>query len=77
MKISKTFRYSRIKLYKRKKKTKYKTMPFLGQDWRSSGDEWIKTEQGWERIKVLESILHNINDGYIKKSLLLKPRFHI
>lgn len=52
-------------------------MPFLGQDWRSSGDEWIKTEQGWERIKVLESILHNINDGYIKKSLLLKPRFHI
>lgn len=38
-------------------------MPFLGKDWRSSGDEWIKTEQGWERIKVLECILDNLNNG--------------
>lgn len=38
-------------------------MPFLGKDWRSNGDEWIKTEQGWERIKVLERILDNLNNG--------------
>ncbi len=43
-------------------------MPFLGKDWRSSGDEWIKTEQGWERIKVLESILDNLNSGLSNRS---------
>jgi hypothetical protein len=37
-------------------------MPFLGKDWRSSGEQWIRTEHGWERIKVLESILDNLND---------------
>ncbi|CAM5131497.1 unnamed protein product [Natator depressus] len=26
-----------------------KTMPFLGQDWRSPGWRWIKTEDGWKR----------------------------
>ena len=40
-------------------------MPFLGKDWRSCGDEWIKTEQGWERIKVLECILDNLNNGFV------------
>lgn len=24
-------------------------MPFLGQDWRSPGWNWIKTEDGWKR----------------------------
>ncbi len=43
-------------------------MPFLGKDWRSSGDEWIKTEQGWERLKVLESILDNLNNGLSVRS---------
>ena len=38
-------------------------MPFLGKDWRSSGDEWIRTELGWERTKVLECILDNLNTG--------------
>jgi len=42
------------------------SMPFLGKDWRSNGDEWIKTEQGWERIKVLECILDNLNNGLNK-----------
>jgi F-box protein 25/32 len=40
-------------------------MPFLGKDWRSCGDEWVKTEQGWERIKVLECILDNLNNGLV------------
>ena len=25
-------------------------MPFIGLDWRSSGDSWIRTEFGWTRI---------------------------
>ena len=40
-------------------------MPFLGKDWRSSGDEWVRTELGWERTKVLECILDNLNTGYV------------
>ena len=40
-----------------------KKMPFLGKDWRSGGDQWIRTDLGWERTKVLESILDNLNIG--------------
>jgi len=43
-------------------------MPFLGKDWRSSGEQWIKTEHGWERIKVLECILDHINSQLIKEA---------
>lgn len=25
-------------------------MPFLGQDWRSPGQNWVKTEDGWKRF---------------------------
>lgn len=24
-------------------------MPFLGQDWRSPGQNWVKTEEGWKK----------------------------
>jgi len=24
-------------------------MPFLGQDWRSPGQNWVKTEDGWKK----------------------------
>lgn len=24
-------------------------MPFLGQDWRSPGQIWVKTEEGWKK----------------------------
>ncbi|XP_043942696.1 F-box only protein 25 [Protopterus annectens] len=38
-------------------------MPFLGQDWRSPGWSWIKTEDGWKRFELfryeLENNLHN------------------
>jgi F-box protein 25/32 len=36
-------------------------MPFLGKDWRSSGDEWIKTEQGWQKTKYLQFLVHPSN----------------
>ena len=27
-------------------------MPFLGQDWRSPGQSWVKTEEGWKRTSA-------------------------
>lgn len=29
-------------------------MPFISKDWRSPGEAWVKTDDGWERLKVLE-----------------------
>lgn len=29
-------------------------MPFISKDWRSPGEAWVKTEEGWEKKKVLE-----------------------
>ncbi|XP_026093004.1 F-box only protein 25-like isoform X3 [Carassius auratus] len=38
-------------------------MPFLGQDWRSPGWSWIKTEDGWKRFEYLSHKLgDNINE---------------
>uniref|UniRef100_A0A8C1IIG3 F-box only protein 25 n=1 Tax=Cyprinus carpio TaxID=7962 RepID=A0A8C1IIG3_CYPCA len=38
-------------------------MPFLGQDWRSPGWSWIKTEDGWKRFEYLNHMLgDNINE---------------
>ncbi|XP_039571567.1 F-box only protein 25 isoform X3 [Passer montanus] len=36
------------------------TMPFLGQDWRSPGWRWVKTEDGWKRC---ETFSHALEDG--------------
>ncbi|XP_071597901.1 F-box only protein 25 isoform X3 [Heliangelus exortis] len=41
-------------------------MPFLGQDWRSPGWRWIKTEDGWKRCEpfspTLEDGSNQLND---------------
>ncbi|CAG9560925.1 unnamed protein product [Danaus chrysippus] len=29
-------------------------MPFISKDWRSPGEVWVKTQEGWEKKKVLE-----------------------
>lgn len=29
-------------------------MPFIGRDWRSPGETWVKTDEGWEKKKILE-----------------------
>ncbi|EEC18263.1 conserved hypothetical protein [Ixodes scapularis] len=29
-------------------------MPFIGRDWRSPGEAWVKTGEGWEKKKILE-----------------------
>ncbi|XP_041716307.1 F-box only protein 25 isoform X1 [Coregonus clupeaformis] len=38
-------------------------MPFLGQDWRSPGWSWIKTEDGWKRIEFYGNELGDNNNG--------------
>ncbi|XP_006626446.1 F-box only protein 25 isoform X2 [Lepisosteus oculatus] len=38
-------------------------MPFLGQDWRSPGWSWIKTEDGWKRFEFFgDDLERNDND---------------
>ncbi|XP_066236123.1 F-box only protein 25 isoform X1 [Saccopteryx leptura] len=37
-------------------------MPFLGQDWRSPGWSWIKTEDGWKRCESLSEELERENN---------------
>jgi hypothetical protein len=44
-------------------------MPFIAKDWRSSGDTWIKTEQGWQKAKSLQFLVSDpTNLQYIYKS---------
>ncbi|KAK2499734.1 hypothetical protein MC885_004840 [Smutsia gigantea] len=38
------------------------TMPFLGQDWRSPGWSWIKTEDGWKRCESWSQELKKENN---------------
>ncbi|EEB19306.1 F-box only protein, putative [Pediculus humanus corporis] len=33
-------------------------MPFISKDWRSPGEEWVKTREGWEKKKILECGRH-------------------
>lgn len=37
-------------------------MPFLGQDWRSPGWSWIKTEDGWKRCESWSQELKKENN---------------
>lgn len=37
-------------------------MPFLGQDWRSPGWSWIKTEDGWKRCESWSRDLERENN---------------
>lgn len=45
-------------------------MPFLGRDWRSPGDQWVRTSEGWEklrlwRVKLFENLNQNIVARYV------------
>ncbi|XP_007614110.1 F-box only protein 25 isoform X3 [Cricetulus griseus] len=47
-------------------------MPFLGQDWRSPGWSWIKTEDGWKRCDSCSQELQSENGQYtINHSIIL------
>ncbi|XP_028174165.1 F-box only protein 32 isoform X2 [Ostrinia nubilalis] len=38
-------------------------MPFISKDWRSPGEEWVKTQEGWEKKKVLECTAQRSQEG--------------
>jgi len=47
-------------------------MPFLGQDWRSPGDQWVRTGGGWEhlcllRLKLFESLNENVLSRWVSQ----------
>ncbi|XP_049992465.1 F-box only protein 25 [Alexandromys fortis] len=47
-------------------------MPFLGQDWRSPGWSWIKTEDGWKRCDSCSQELRNESNQYtLNHSIIL------
>uniref|UniRef100_A0A673CRK6 F-box only protein 32 n=1 Tax=Sphaeramia orbicularis TaxID=375764 RepID=A0A673CRK6_9TELE len=56
-------------------------MPFLGQDWRSPGQSWVKTEEGWKKTTAedtnnnvsLESFCKTVEEEecFNKENLLL------
>ena len=40
-------------------------MPFFGVDWRSPGEVWIKTDDGWEKQKILECRQYSHSTRYV------------
>ncbi|XP_014243369.1 F-box only protein 25 [Cimex lectularius] len=38
-------------------------MPFISKDWRSPGELWVKTGEGWEKNKVLECSSYKCNEA--------------
>ncbi|MEE6463199.1 hypothetical protein FKM82_005814 [Ascaphus truei] len=42
-------------------------MPFLGQDWRSPGQNWVKTEDGWKRFLDEQSNCVSDINSFCKK----------
>jgi hypothetical protein len=48
-------------------------MPFYAKDWRSPGESWIKTEDGWEKLKVLETNRKRLitDDGVFYRLVIL------
>lgn len=44
-------------------------MPFIGKDWRSPGEAWVKTEDGsWEKVKILPSIPSSASSASSRQS---------
>ncbi|KAI0213870.1 F-box only protein 25 [Lamellibrachia satsuma] len=47
-------------------------MPFLGQDWRSPGEQWVRTTEGWERLRMWRlKLLENFNESRIARLIRL------
>ena len=43
-------------------------MPFIGQDWRSPGEEWVKYDGGWEKKSVV-TLQDNVTVKHLDLSL--------
>uniref|UniRef100_A0A8C7GCM6 F-box only protein 32 n=1 Tax=Oncorhynchus kisutch TaxID=8019 RepID=A0A8C7GCM6_ONCKI len=41
-------------------------MPFLGQDWRSPGQSWVKTEEGWKNYSLDDKNSNDSDVSYCK-----------
>jgi F-box protein 25/32 len=47
-------------------------MPFLGQDWRSPGEQWVRTAEGWERLGLWRlKLFENLNENVLRRLLKL------
>ncbi|XP_060556443.1 F-box only protein 32-like [Ruditapes philippinarum] len=45
-------------------------MPYLGRDWRSPGDEWVRTGKGWEKLKLWRvKVFENLNSHCLARIL--------
>ncbi len=53
-------------------------MPFYAKDWRSPGESWIKTEDGWEKLKVLETNRKRLisEDGVFYRLVIFQIIYH-
>lgn len=45
---------------------KLSRMPFLGQDWRSPGQSWVKTEEGWKNYSLDDKNSNDSDVSYCK-----------
>lgn len=46
-------------------------MPFLSRDWRSPGDQWVRTSEGWERLKLWRiKIFERMNENILARYIL-------
>ncbi|KAL5017398.1 hypothetical protein ScPMuIL_006987 [Solemya velum] len=47
-------------------------MPFLGRDWRSPGDQWVRTNEGWEKLRLWRvKLFENLNENIIARLIRL------
>ncbi|KAK7100255.1 F-box only protein 32-like [Littorina saxatilis] len=47
-------------------------MPFLGQDWRSPGDQWVRTTEGWEKLRLWRlKVFENLNENVVARLIRL------
>ncbi|CAG5132625.1 unnamed protein product, partial [Candidula unifasciata] len=47
-------------------------MPFFGKDWRSPGDQWVRTAEGWERMRLWRvKIFENLNRNAVARTTRL------
>lgn len=47
-------------------------MPFLGQDWRSPGQSWVKTEEGWKKTTSDDK-----NNNVSAERLVIKAKLNV
>ncbi|KAJ8305515.1 hypothetical protein KUTeg_016060 [Tegillarca granosa] len=47
-------------------------MPYLGRDWRSPGDQWVRTREGWEKLKLWRvKVFENLNENILARLMRL------